>query len=541
MSKPAKNPLRRLVPAAVLLFLLVGFGIDWWRRRAAAPAAGEPVRITSGGGLATDPAISRDGKWLAYASDGGAAGALDVWIRPLSGGEPRRLTTGNADNHKPAFSPDGRTLAFRSERGEGGIYTVPTAGGEPRLLAPGGRTARYSPDGKWLAFWTRQSDDSTALFLMPAAGGAPRRLAPAFRHARDPVWSPDGRHLLFYGNDGENSDWFTVGVEDGAAPARTGAHAILGIQTLGGRITPLDWAGGFIYFAAARRIEGRSANAAIWRIPITPRLLITEGAQRVTSGKEAHARVAVAPDGSLVYATVTPSSARWSLPLDSVAPGTRLAAAAGSVLVSPSGRRTIHAGRDGFVVRGGEKEMNCQGCRRPFAWSPDEKMVLHAAWRSNSLGLFYTATGERRDILRTPDFSINGARFSPDNRWLAIEGNHRRSGPQLYIVPFSEGASPLRSDWIALGEARDGNREPCWSADGNTLYFLSTRDGFRCIWSQRLDRHKRPRGEAAPVRHFHEERFSLAGPQENALAMDAGKLVVTVFETRGELWRARMN
>jgi hypothetical protein len=49
-----------------------------------------------------------------------------------------------------------------------------------------------------------------------------------------------------------------------------------------------------------------------------------------------------------------------------------------------------------------------------------------------------------------------------------------------------------------------------WSPDGALLYFLSEREGFRCILAQRLDpATKRLLGEAFPVRHFHTARRSL--------------------------------
>jgi len=43
-----------------------------------------------------------------------------------------------------------------------------------------------------------------------------------------------------------------------------------------------------------------------------------------------------------------------------------------------------------------------------------------------------------------------------------------------------------------------------WSPDGNLLYFISERDGFVCLWAQRLDpATKHPQGAAFPIRHFH--------------------------------------
>jgi Tol biopolymer transport system component len=76
------------------LTLAAGIGIAWWWRRSSTPNQGPILtRLTSDSGLTTDPAISRDGKLLAYASDRGGAGNLDIWVQQIPGGEPIPITT----------------------------------------------------------------------------------------------------------------------------------------------------------------------------------------------------------------------------------------------------------------------------------------------------------------------------------------------------------------------------------------------------------------------------------------------------------------
>ena len=98
-------------------------------------------RLTSDSGLTTDPAISPDGKLLAYASDGGGDGSLDIWVRHMAGGQPLRLTSNSADNMEPTFSPDGARIAFYSQREGGGIYITSAAG----RRAAADREARARP------------------------------------------------------------------------------------------------------------------------------------------------------------------------------------------------------------------------------------------------------------------------------------------------------------------------------------------------------------------------------------------------------------
>jgi eukaryotic-like serine/threonine-protein kinase len=110
--------------------------------------------VTADPGLSAYPALSGDGSLLAFASDRSGEGNLDIWLQQIGAREPIRLTTDAADESDPSISADGTKVAFRSERQGGGIYVIPALGGEPLLIAPGGRNPRFSPDGRRIAYWT---------------------------------------------------------------------------------------------------------------------------------------------------------------------------------------------------------------------------------------------------------------------------------------------------------------------------------------------------------------------------------------------------
>jgi tricorn protease len=166
-----------------------------------APAA-EAVR------LATSPALSPDGKWLAFAWRG------DLWLAPSGGGSIRRLTAHPQQDRDPVFSPDGQWLAFVSERsGSPQVYVMPAAGGAPRQLtfhSEGHAVHDWFPDGTQLLlraprdhFWRRPE---RFLRLAVESRQAPRLLFDDYGdHGR---LSPDGTRLLF---TREGTAWWRKG------------------------------------------------------------------------------------------------------------------------------------------------------------------------------------------------------------------------------------------------------------------------------------------------------------------------------------------
>ena len=575
---------RRLLIAAVVLFVALGLGIDWWRRRARPPAPAPAVRLTSGAGLATEPAISPDGSLVAYASDRGSP-ALAIWVQPRAGGAPRRLTTSGADSHSPSFSPDGASIVYRSEEGAGSVCVVPASGGAPRVVAHAGRDPRFSPDGKQLAYWVRETGQPDEVRVVASSGGESRRICPECAAARFPLWSPDGRHLVFLGDTGRRWDWYAAPL-DGGPPVRTGAQSILHIQDFRGDLVPTAWVRDAIFFTGQ---TARGSN--IWRMPIAPPLYqCAAGAVQVTAGAGYEASASAADGGAVVYAVSEVAPAVWSLPLPSkrgAAPGEpeKLADGSGERLeaaVTADGRliafrrgddiwvrelatgqeRALHArdlgdspavispdgatvvyGAEGALysipVAGGEPERIVEHAGHPLSWSPDGKSLLCQGGR-RSVTLAYPSSEERpREILHDPDGNIYEPRFSPDGRWIAFHTGRPRPGREVWIVPFRPGPEPKESDWIHATEDGGSSRNPVWSPDGNTLYYLSERDGFRCIWAQPLDRAKHPRGKPFAMRHFHQARRGLRSPRDPlaaGLAAAPGKLLFTAFETTGNIW-----
>ena len=138
--------------------------------------------------------------------------AGDLWMASASGGAAHRLTAHPGVEYFAKFSPDGKWIAFTGQYdGDEQVYVVPAEGGEPRQLtfypARGPLPARWgydnqvygwTPDGKSILF--RSLRDSfelghNQLYTVPAAGGPATALPMPQSGAGD--FSPDAKKLVY--------------------------------------------------------------------------------------------------------------------------------------------------------------------------------------------------------------------------------------------------------------------------------------------------------------------------------------------------------
>jgi len=95
---------------------------------------------------ATEPAFSRDGKWVAYLSYPDRA----LWRSRSDGTERKQLTYPPMTAYDPSISPDGSRVSFHTFDGE--LLLISMEGGTPQRIDERGCFASWSPDGNFLYY-----------------------------------------------------------------------------------------------------------------------------------------------------------------------------------------------------------------------------------------------------------------------------------------------------------------------------------------------------------------------------------------------------
>ena len=151
-----------------------------------------------------------------------------------------------------------------------------------------------------------------------------------------------------------------------------------------------------------------------------------------------------------------------------------------------------------------------------------------------------------RDLLRRSEYDMTSARFSPDGSWVVFSAHKpvepTGSAPEssANVAPFRPGEPVDNRKWILISDDQAKVGRAAWSHDGNTLYFPSEMDGYRCLYGQRLEaRTKRPLGEPVAVYHFHDTRRSLANlasVAEIGPSLSDASIVFAQGEITGNIW-----
>jgi len=438
---------------ASLVFLVIaigGWGLLKWRSRPA-PVDLQPVSLTLLDGAEEFPAISRDGRQLAFMWERPDHPAR-VMVGPANdpAAQWRDVSVGALDEGRPQWSADGRSLALLQIGGEHECEVLirDLASLHDRVVAPCfyerlHQVYDWSPDGKMMAIARldphdatvqlilhRLSDDSESVLTHPANGEQDSQVA----------WSPDGRSLAFVRRNLAVGELFVLDVATGRQRQLTHDAA---------PIYGLAWRGdgkGIVFNSM------RDGGYALWQVS-------PDG-----GAPQLYARLDVPFNLSTIWGTdaaVAVSQHRSAEHIEI------RSADAATVLATLSS-----AGRDLYAQ-----------------WSVVTRRLLFLSTRSGRLAL-WSAQADGSDARALPRLAgvASIPAVSPvDARYAVPMQLPGQSAESIFVA--DDASAPLRA------VLKDGNdySTVSWLPDGSGLVVGSNRDGGWALWRLRFadgDMHK---------------------------------------------------
>jgi serine/threonine protein kinase/Tol biopolymer transport system component len=508
---------------------LVGLGIVLWLTFGS-PAPDQVVqvtRLTFDDGLQTDPALSADGQFFAYAAN--RSGNFDLYTRSVAGGNPVQVTNHPAHDWQPDWSINSE-LVFRSERDGGGLYVVGPTGGQERRVVSFGDRPLWSPDGTRILFGRYPS---LRLYTVGPNGGEPRTCDQCSggnygwfgdaNHVADLSTGPEPQHqpqFRVIAVDSGDVQWWTI------RPAVARAFRELG---LGIRRSTLAWDSE----RRARYFSATSAGAsAVWSLELDP------GSRSVTGGP--HRLAAIAEDtggvtmaratGALAFAAAArnprlswypldPSGRRLSGPAERVTSGDLPPT---DVDVAPDGSRFVFSVRRPVgpatelrtklrteqverplrvtdTARGERRQrprLSADGRRVVFRYVTPDAPGSRAdqSWvdRPQQLRLLEIDSAEESNLTALSSRLVLPGGFSEDGRFVlaSLGAVSSRSAPGMSIALLPLAAAPaadlqMRVVTTRLGGA--GLLQPAMSPDGRWIAFEVQDDGARIALVRSID------------------------------------------------------
>ncbi len=154
------------------------------------------------------PSWSPDGKQIAFTSDRDHKNR-EIYLMNRDGSNVIRLTNNELFEEVPTWSKDGKQLLFTRQIIEM-VDTNKTSNGELFLLDLNGKNeirltdkkgydsgAKFSPDGKKIAFYGQTSDKNYEIYTMNADGSNIENLTSDPAEDYSPDWSPDGQWIAY--------------------------------------------------------------------------------------------------------------------------------------------------------------------------------------------------------------------------------------------------------------------------------------------------------------------------------------------------------
>ena len=448
------------------------------------------AQVTASSGLDRDPSLSPDGSFLAYSSN--QNGGFEIYVKSLApGGREMQLTSDGGQNTQPAWSPDGKLIAYYSQK-RGGIWLIPALGGTVRLLVDFGSRPAWSPDGTKIAFQSAEAPDlgqtvaagtlpSSTIWTVAAQGGAPVQLTrsdnPSGGHG-EPIWSPDGKRILFSNTSQSALAFWSVSANGGAPQRLLSTPGWDPVYAPNGRA---------LYFLHS---EGNSMH--LMRVNLSPSGNVAGDPEMIeNTGKVSYSHLRFSADGR--FAAFSEVSKINSVQSVRVSPATAEAIGVPEALThdtngrkvgplfSPDGK-TIAYNTYQYGIGEGTWLMDTDGKNArqldavPYygilaGWFPDSRRIAYFG-RENGHILLESLDIEsgKKALLREFDPNDFFPRLSPDGKQVAL---HRLQNGVANIFTEPAGGGPAKQ----LTFDKEGIGFPTWARDGKSIVAEMRRNG----------------------------------------------------------------
>ena len=442
MELPKQRRWLTLAVALVVISLGVLFFVAGWLREGFTKSTPNHtvrvLRLTDFSGLEEFPAISPDGKSVAFTAEVG--GKRQIWVRLLAGGPAFQVTRDAADHMYPRWSSDSASLIYYSPsseaEGRGAIWEISMFGGAARRLTNSTSGADLSRDGLHLTF-IRFNEGQLELAVAARDGSdahAVARLEPNFKYYY-PRWSPDGEWIGYLRSLYFDDDLF-------AAPAKGGEPRLVAHDRAMLR--------GFAWTNNSRSLVYSSSRGAamlylpsfnLWTVDLAggePRQL--------TFGEISYVHPDINPAGGVLASQLHMQFNIWKYPVD---------------------------GAPVDNVRRASQITHQTGQVQTPSIGPDDKEMVYLSDSGghSNLWVMKLDSDETRQITfeRDPEKPVGVPVWSPDGKHIAfvIRSTIHQDVDAWLISPDG---SNLRK--VGVGA------NPAWSGDGKWLYYVISKDAL---------------------------------------------------------------
>ena len=368
------------------------------------------------------------------------------------------------------------------------------------------------------------------------------------------AWLPGQNRVLFSAMSRDTTNLWEIPISNaGRVVGPAERHTLTTLTDLHASVVPEQK-------GPARRMlfSSLAGNVNVWSLPIDANTGLPAGEmEKLIPDVSYSAAPSISVDGTkLVF--ISARSNTWSVRTRDLATGKEamVASAEGKWLrarISPDGETVAYVDNPDhmYVVNTltGMAEKICERCGPPTDVSAGGQQILFEPLDPPDYVMRIDVPGHRTaPMIRTEraDHILYAGRFAPGGHWVVFVAALDKSlNKKIFISPVEDGQGVSEAEWIPVTDGSRVDLDASWSPDGNLLYFLSERDGFRCIWAQRLHPDtKRPVGDAFAVQHFHRPRRSLARVDRAGLiglSAARGRLVFAMSELTGNIWMEERN